>query len=249
MTIQIKSAEEIKAMREGGKILAHTLEEVMKKAMAGVSTWELDQLAEKTIRKFHAAPAFKGYNGFPATLCTNIDEVIVHGIPSKKTILKEGDLFTVDCGVIYKGMYTDAARSVGIGMISEEKARLLRTAHEALSKIQNNLKAGMKVSEIGKMVEDIVNKNGFFVINDLTGHGVGKKLHEDPIIFNFFDKNANQVLKPGMTLAIEPIFSAGTSEMVTLEDGWTIVTKDGSCAIQVENTMLITDNGADILTI
>ena len=249
MIIPIKTVEEIKAMREGGKILAHTLEEVMKKAVAGISTWELDQFAEKTIRKFNGIPAFKGYNGFPATLCTCVDEVIVHGIPSKKTILKEGDLFTVDCGVIYKGMYTDAARSIGIGKISEEKTLLLKTANEALSKVQNNLRAGMKVNEIGEMVEEIVNRNGFFVISDLTGHGVGKKLHEDPIVFNFFNKSANQVLKPGMTIAVEPIFSVGTHEMETLEDDWTIVTKDGSCAVQVENTMLITENGVNILTI
>lgn len=248
MAIPIKTPYEIAAMRISGKILAEVLEEISKLAKSGVSTYELDQFAEKYIREKGATPAFKNYNGYPATLCTAIDEVIVHGIPRTSQILKEGDLFTVDCGVIYQGMYTDAARSMGIGQISEKKSKLLETAKFALDEAIKTAKSGNHLSEISKTIQKIVESAGFYIIKDLTGHGIGKTLHEEPVVLNYWDNQSGPVLKPGMTLAIEPIFSAGTSKMKTLSDGWTIVTIDNSPAVQQEHTILITENGNEILT-
>jgi len=248
MNIPIKTDGEIEAMRHGGKILAQVLEETMKRAAPGISTWELDRFAEEMIRRLGAAPAFKGYHGFPGTLCTNINEVVVHGIPKKNEILKEEDLFTIDCGVIYKGLYTDAARSKVIGNGSADKVLMVKTAYQALSSAIDTAKPGVRLGEISKTIQNIIEAAGFSVVRDLTGHGVGKKLHEEPIILNFFDGDMGPFLKPGMTLAIEPIFSMGSSEIITLKDNWTITTDDNSCAIQVENTILITQDGNEILT-
>lgn len=235
-------------MRISGRILAEVLDACSKKAQIGVSTKELDTFAEDLIRKNGAIPAFKGYHGFPATLCTAVNDRIVHGIPRADEILQDGDLLTIDCGVTYEGMVTDAARSIGIGKISDEKKRLIKTANEALSKAIDLAKPGVHVGEIGALIQETIEEEGFHVIYDLTGHGVGRKLHEDPIIANYFDGNKGPTLKAGMTIAIEPIFSSGTSKMKTLKDGWTIVTVDGSTAVQAENTLLITKDGCEVLT-
>lgn len=248
MPITIKSEEEIKIMREGGQILAEVLEKICKMAVAGISTLELDEFAENFIKGKGGKPGFKGYHGYPKTLCTAINEVIVHGIPKKDEILKEGDLLTIDCGVLYKGMYTDAARSLAIGQISKEKEHLLKTAEIALEKAINLAIPGIHLNEIGKTIQKTVEDAGFHIIYDLTGHGIGKALHEDPIILNYWEGNPGPILKPGMTLAIEPIFSAGTNKMKTLNDNWTIKTVDNSCAVQVENTVLITEEGNELLT-
>ncbi len=248
MAIPIKTQEEIKKMREGGHILAQILENVMEMAAPGVSTLELNQFAEKLIRKKNGKPTFKGYHGFPAALCTCRNEIIVHGIPKKDDILQEGDIFTIDCGVTYKGMITDAARSKIIGKGSPQKENLLRTAFEVLEIATNLIKPNIHLNEIGKTIEKHVNKAGFHIIHDLTGHGVGKKLHEEPLITNFWEGKPGPRLSPGMTLAIEPIFSAGTSKMKTLPDGWTLITTDNSPAVQVENTILVTDQGSEVLT-
>ncbi|MBI4975314.1 type I methionyl aminopeptidase [Candidatus Peregrinibacteria bacterium] len=248
MAITIKTEEEILYMKIGGKILAEVLQEILKRAREGVSTYELDIFAEEFIRDKGGIPAFKGYHGFPATLCTAINEVIVHGIPKKDEFLKNGDLLTIDSGVIYKDLYTDAARSIGIGEISKEKERLLKTAKMALSRATDIAKPNTHLNEIGKIIEATVKKEGFHVIHNLTGHGVGRKLHEEPIVLNYWEGKSGPLLQPGMTLAIEPIFSAGTSEMETLKDNWTIVTVDRSTAVQEENTILITESGNEILT-
>lgn len=248
MAILIKTDREIELMRISGRILAEVLDACSKKAQIGISTKELDTFAEDLIRKNGAIPAFKGYHGFPATLCTAVNDRIVHGIPKADEILQDGDLLTIDCGVTYEGMVTDAARSIGIGNISDEKKRLIKTANEALSKAIDLAKPGVHVGEIGALIQKTIEAQGFHVIYDLTGHGVGRKLHEDPIIANYFDGNKGPTLKAGMTIAIEPIFSSGTSKMKTLKDGWTIVTVDGSTAVQAENTLLITEKGCEILT-
>lgn len=248
MSIIIKSTEEIEAIRISGKILAEVLAECCKQAKIGLSTYELDQFAEKIIREKGGIPAFKGYHGFPATLCTCLNDRIVHSIPRKDEFLKEGDLLTIDCGVIYGGMYTDAARSIGIGQISAEKEKLITTANQALNNAIDMAKPGIHIGEISKTIQKIVETAGFYVIYDLTGHGVGRKLHEDPVIANYFDGNKGPILKEGMTIAIEPIFSIGTNYLKTLSDGWTIVTTDGSIAVQAENTILITKNGNEVLT-
>lgn len=248
MSIPIKTAQEIEAMRESGQILAELLEECIKRAKPGVSTQELDEFAENFILKKGGKPAFKGFHGYPATLCTAIDEIIVHGIPSKNQILKEGDLFTVDCGVIYKGMYSDAARSIGIGKISGEKNGLLKTAKKALNKAIELAKPGTPLGKISKAIQEIIEKEGYHIIHDLTGHGIGKTLHEEPIITNYWDGTAGPILKEGMCIAIEPIFSSTTSKMKTLKDKWTIVTIDNSPSVQEEHTILIGEKGAEILT-
>lgn len=247
MHIIIKTNSEIDLMRISGKILAEVLEKTCKRAAPGISTNELDIFAEELIRKRGGIPGFKGYHGFPKTLCTAINEIIVHGIPRKDEILKEGDLLTIDCGVIYKGLNTDAARSVGIGEISPQKSKLIKTAYMALDNAIKKALPNKHLNEIGKAIQETVENAGFHVIKDLTGHGVGKKLHEDPVILNYYEGNPGPILRPGMTLAIEPIFSIGTSEMETLEDNWTIVTKDRSCAVQVEHTILVTETGNEIL--
>ncbi len=250
MPIPIKNEAEIKAMREGGKILANLLEEIRLRAKVGVSTYELDEFAEKFIKRHGATPGFKGYKGFPATLCTTIDEEVVHGIPDKNRYLKEGDLFTVDCGVIYEGLYTDAARSMGIGKISNEKEKLIETAKIALKEAIRVAKPGTRVGKIGETIEKIVKKAGFKIIKDLTGHGIGKNLHEDPIILNYKnnDDPSDPILKPGMTMAIEPIFTTGIGKIKEAEDKWTLVTIDKEPSVQEENTILITQKNNEILT-
>jgi len=248
MQIIIKNFEEIILLRESGKILAETLKATANFAKEGMSTLDLDIFAETFIKERGGKPAFKGYHGFPGTLCTSINEEIVHGIPSADRILKNGDLLTIDCGVSYKGLITDSAISIGIGEISAEKEKLIKTADEALSRAIDTARPGIHLSELSKVIEKTVKDAGFHVIRDLTGHGVGRQLHEDPIILNFFDGNPGPTLKPGMTIAIEPIFSSGTSEMKELDDNWTLVTIDNSCAVQKEHTILITEDGNNILT-
>jgi len=248
MAISIKTTEEIEIMRKAGKVLSETLDEVIKYAKEGVSTGELDAIAEQFIRSKGMLPAFKGFHGFPGTLCTAINEVVVHGIPRKDEILKDGDLLTIDCGVLYKGLYTDAARSITIGNASKEKLRLIKTAKLALDRAIMMAQPGNHVSEISIVIEETIKQAGFKVIQDLTGHGVGRDLHEEPTILNYWDGSKGPTLKPGMTIAIEPIFSISASEIVTLKDDWTIITKDRSCAVQEENTILITESGNEILT-
>jgi methionyl aminopeptidase len=249
MAIIIKTPEEIELMRQGGKILAEVLEEVCKLAKVGISTLELDQFAEKFIIEHSGLPSFKGYRGFPGTLCTSINEEIVHGIPKKDRLLKEGDLLTIDCGVTFEGMITDAARSIIVGKASSEKEKLIKTAYQALSKAIDIVKPGIHIGKISRTIQDVIEKAGFHVIRDLTGHGVGKFLHESPTILNYYNGNPGPIIEPGMTLAIEPIFSVGTSRLRTLSDKWTLVTTDNSCAVQAENTIVVTPSGCEILTV
>ncbi|MFA6917262.1 MAG: type I methionyl aminopeptidase [Candidatus Gracilibacteria bacterium] len=249
MPIIIKTPEEIELMRKGGKILAEVLEETCKLAKPGISTLELDKFAEKFIKDRGGIPSFKGYHGFPGTLCTSINEEIVHGIPKKDRILQEGDLLTIDCGVTFDGLITDAARSIGIGTISKEKEKLIKTAYLALSKAIDIIKPGIHIGAIGRTVQRVIEKAGFHVIRDLTGHGVGKFLHEAPTILNYYEGIPGATLEPGMTLAIEPIFSAGTSRLRTMSDKWTLATIDNSCAVQAENTIVVNSSGCEILTI
>lgn len=248
MPINIKTQDQIEKMRKSGKILAELLDTLVKNVKPGISTKELDNFAEKFIREKGGKPAFKGYRNFPATICTAIDEVVVHGIPKENKILKNGDLLTIDSGVIYEGYYTDAARSVGIGQISPQKQKLITTAKIALSKAIDMAHPGVHLGEISKEIQKIIENAGFHVIYDLTGHGIGATLHEEPHVLNYYDGHPGPILKAGMTMAFEPIFAVGTSEIITQNDGWTIQTKDGSCSVQEENTILITEDGNEILT-
>ncbi len=249
MSKYIKTPAEISAMRIGGKILGEVLSATCKMAKPGISTYELDQFAENFIRSKGATPAFKGFHGFPATLCTAINEVIVHGIPRKDEILKNGDLLTIDCGVTYKNLCTDAARSIIVGDKEEpEKKRMIEVATKALEEATKILKDGTPVNQIGKIIEAIVQSAGYKIIKELTGHGLGHSLHEPPCITNHFDPSEKSILKEGMTIAIEPIFSISSEKMITKSDNWTLVTSDNSLAVQVENTILITKTGHEVLT-
>lgn len=248
MAINIKTPDQIEKMRRSGKILAELLNVLVQNVKPGISTKELDNFAEKFIKEKGGKPAFKGYRDFPATICTAIDEVVVHGIPKTNQILKNGALLTIDSGVIYEGYYTDAARSVGIGQISSQKQKLIKIAKIALSKAIDMARPGVHLGEISKEIQKIIETAGFHVIYDLTGHGIGTTLHEEPHVLNYYDGHPGPILKPGMTIAIEPIFAVGTSEIITQNDGWTIQTKDGSCSVQQENTILITEYGNEILT-
>jgi methionyl aminopeptidase len=248
MRIFIKDKNEIRLMQESGEILALVLSEMERKIAPGIFTEDLDRLAEEIITSHGAKPAFKGYKGFPKTICSCINEEIVHGIPGKRE-LKEGDIITIDCGVVYKDFYSDSAITRGVGIIKPEAEKLIKTSEKALKKAIEIAKPGIRIRDISRVIEKTVAKNGFSIIKDLVGHGIGKKLHEDPQIPNFVDKtDPGPLLQPGMTLAIEPIISAGNGEAKVGRDQWTYITKDGSLSAQTEHTIAITEKGCIILT-
>ncbi len=234
-------------MKKSGQILGLVLSQIETYIRPGLTTLEIDQLAEKIIRQEGGVPAFLGYQGFPASTCISINEEVVHGIPGSRKI-QAGDLVTVDCGVNYHGMITDSAITAGTGTVTAEAEKLCRTAEKALQRAIEIARPGIRTTEISKTIEKIVRKEGFGIVEDLSGHGVGFKLHEDPYIFNFYNGQPGPIMQPGMTLAIEPIITLGASNTKTLQDGWTIVTKDGSLSVQVEHTIAITEKGAEILT-
>jgi methionyl aminopeptidase len=251
--IPLKSLEEIELIRESSRIVADVLKLISGQIRPGVTTLELDKMAEDYIRTMGGEPAFKGYgwdkkNLFPATLCTSIDSEVVHGIPGKRT-LKDGDLLSVDVGVKKNGFYGDGAWSFAVGSISEEKHRLMRVTQESLFKGIEQASVGNKVHDISHAVQQHVETNGFSVVRDLVGHGVGKKLHEDPSVPNFGEAGTGPVLKEGMTLAIEPMVNAGTWRVKVAADGWTVSTSDGKPSAHFEHTIAIVNGKADILTL
>ncbi len=247
MTIGIKGDDEIKIMREGGRILGMILSELQKMLQEGVCGLEIDQKAEALMKQYGVLPSFKGYRGFPNVVCFNVNDQVVHGIPGK-SMLKNGDIVTIDCGVIYKDFHTDSAVSAGVGSIGSELDRFLKTAEKALQKGIEAAGPGVRIHKISGTIQDIVERNGYSVVRDLTGHGIGKNLHEDPYVPNFRDLHHGPILQPGMTIAIEPIITMGNGRVKTLKDNWTIITADGSFATQVEHTILITKKGVEILT-
>ncbi len=251
--MQIKSKREIEVIREGGRIVAEVLKLVGAHAKTGVTTLELDQIAEEYIRSCDAEPAFKGYgrakhNKFPATLCTSIDEEVVHGIPANRR-LKEGEILSIDVGVRKNGYYADGAMSFRIGEVSPEKERLLKITEESLYKGIEQAIAGNTVHDIGSAVQQHVESNGFNVVRDLVGHGVGKELHEEPSIPNYGKPGTGMKLKEGMTLAIEPMVNYGTWKVKVLADGWTVVTEDGQPSAHFEHTIAIVNGKPEILTV
>lgn len=243
----IKTPEEIALMREGGKILGNCLKETALLAKEGTSTYRLDQFAENYLKKHGAIPSFKGYHGFPAALCTCINTKVVHGIPNKEEFLREGDIISIDCGALYKGFHTDTTILIGIGRIGPEKKKMISVAEETLGSAINMLRDGVYLSDLSGTIENVIVKNGYSVVKELTGHGIGRSLHEPPHITNYREEKY-PILKAGMTLAIEPIFSNGSGKIKTLSDNWTIVTADNSLAVQIEHTVLITENGCEVLT-
>ena len=247
--VEIKSAREIKIMREASRIVATVLREVMSMVEPGQTTGELDAFAEKRIREMGATPSFKGYHGFPASICASINNEVVHGIPNAKRVIHKGDLLKVDTGAYFEGYHGDSCITVCVGESSAEAQTLSRVAQESLTAGLSQVKAGNTLLDIAGAVEDHVKANGFSVVEDYTGHGVGRNLHEEPSVFNFrTDELPNVTLRPGMTLAIEPILNAGSKACRTLKDRWTVVTRDGSLSAQWEHTVLVTSDGCEILT-
>ncbi len=250
--IILKTNNELKLMREANRIIAVVLTDIKEKIKPGVSTYELDQWAEDCIQSFDAKPAFKGYGNeyrtFPATLCTSINDEVVHGIPSKDRILEEGDIIGVDVGSIYKGYFGDGAYTYAVGTISQEARALLDCCEKALYEGIKEAIPGNRVTDISVAIDDFVSPKGFGIVRDLTGHGIGKSLHEEPQVLNFNDGSKGKKLKSNMTLAIEPMINSGSYQIKTLEDKWTVVSDDGSLSAHYEHTIAVTSNGPEILT-
>lgn len=249
MAVSIKSEREIQLMRESCKILAKVYEELEKAIRPGISTKELDVLAEKLIRSYDCIPNFLNYNGFPATICASVNEAVVHGIPDRHTILRDGDIISIDCGCIYKGYHSDAARTYAVGNISPEVQKLMDVTKQSFFEGIKMAKAGNHLYDISNAIDDYVTPYGYGIVKDLVGHGIGTGLHEDPQVPNFRQKRKGLLLQPGMTLAIEPMINLGTWEVEFLDDDWTVVTRDGLPSAHYENTILITDGEPEILTL
>ncbi len=247
--IILKSDREIQAMREAGRLTALAHQEVVKAIVPGVTTMELDRVAEAFIRQAGGQPSFKGYLGYPGSICASVNHVVVHGIPSQHTKLQEGDILSVDIGVFYGGFHGDAARTWPVGVVGPEAERLLRVTEESLQRGLAQVKAGGFLTDIGHAVQTYVESQGFTVVRDYVGHGIGTKMHEDPQIPNFGAPGQGPQLRPGMVLAIEPMVNAGGYAVRTLADGWTVVTTDSSLSAHFEHTVALTDRGAEILTL
>jgi methionyl aminopeptidase len=253
MNIIIKNKKEIEIIREGGKILAEILDKVSTRIKAGVSAYDLDQYAFKLIKEKGGKPAFLNYKpegaskAYPASLCVSINDEIVHGIPAKNKILKDGDIVSIDLGLKYKGLFTDHAMTVGVGEISAKNKKLIEKTKEALDIGIWAAVGGKTVGDIGNAIETFVSKN-YGLVRDLAGHGVGKEVHEDPYVPNFGKAGSGPKLIPGMIIAIEPMLCVGRGDIISMSDGYTIKTKDGSTSAHFEHTILITEGGAEILT-
>lgn len=248
-TIALKSSAEIELMRRSGQIAATVLKEIIDLAKPGMTTMDLDLYAERRIKEMGATPSFKGYHGFPATLCTSINHEAVHGIPSANRKLTEGDLVKVDVGAYCQGYHGDSCVTIAVGKVTQQANRLLNAANSALYCGIEQVKEGNYLLDIAGAIEDYVKKMGYSVVEDYTGHGVGRNLHEDPQVFNFRTKELPNVrLKSGMVLAIEPILNAGSKYTKTLRDRWTVVTLDNLLSAQFEHTVLVTSTGYEILT-
>lgn len=244
-----KTKEELEIMRYGGKILGKILTELEKAVKPGITTDYLDKEAEKLFKFFNVQASFKGYRNFPKNICVCINDEIVHGIPSPAKNIREGDLVTIDCGVYYQGFHTDSAISIGVGSISEEKKYFLETVKKTLINAIKLIKPGVRLGDLGSYIQRMIESKGYSIVRDLTGHGIGKNLHEAPVIYNFGKKNTGLALKPGMTLAIEPIVNMGQRFTKTLSDRWTIVSLDKSLSCQFEHTIAVTSTGYEVLTI
>lgn len=246
--IKIKSEREIALLKEAGHIVALCHEAMKKHVRAGISTWELNEICEKIILEHGATPSFKGYGGFPASVCASVNEVVVHGIPSKKQILKEGDIIAIDIGACYKGYHGDSAWSYAVGKISIKDEQLMKVTHDALYAGLAVLKDGVHLGDVEAAIGNYIQPYGYGIVEDFTGHGVGHELHEDPAIYNFGTPGTGPILKEGMVIAIEPMVNAGTKRVRVLADGWTTVTQDKSKSAHYEHTVIVRKNGYEITT-
>ena len=247
--IKIKSQEEIELMREAGRITRDTLKVVENSIKVGISTKELDKIAYDYIKSQGATPSFKNYNGFPASICASVNDTIVHGIPSSDIILKEGDIISIDVGAKFQGYHGDAARTFPVGKIDPKVKRLIKITEQSFFEGIKGLKSGAFVGDVSNRVQSFVEKNGYSVVRELVGHGIGKQLHEDPMVPNFGRTGSGPRLSANCTIAIEPMVNMGDRNVMFLSDGWTCKTRDGLPSAHYENTVLITDNGVEILTL
>lgn len=249
MAVTIKSAKEIELMREAGKILASVHEELGKAIKPGISTKDIDDLGEKLIRQHGCIPSFLNYEGYPASICVSVNDEVVHGIPRADRILQEGDIVSLDAGVIYKGYHSDAARTHMVGEVSKEAKQLIEVTKQSFFEGIKYATEGRHLYEISAAIGAYAESFGYGVVRDLVGHGIGKNLHEDPQIPNFKQRRRGMKLQAGMTLAIEPMINAGGFDVVWLDDDWTVVTEDGSLSAHYENTVLITKGEPEILSL
>lgn len=249
MSITIKSEREIELMTEAGRILEIVHDELHKALKPGMTTLDIDILGEEVIRSYGCEPSFLNYNGYPASICVSVNDEVVHGIPSSKRIIVEGDIVSLDAGVIYKGYHSDAARTYGVGRISESARKLIEVTRESFFEGIKFAKEGNHLFDISAAIGQYAASKGYGVVTELCGHGIGTHLHEDPQIPNFPVKRRGPKLKPGMTLAIEPMINMGTANVRWLEDDWTVVTQDGSLSAHYENTVLITSGEPKLLTL
>jgi methionyl aminopeptidase len=245
--IPLKSKQDLEMIRQSGKILAKIMQKLREFIRAGISTQEIDQLAEELVRKENAIPAFKGYKGFPANICTSINEEIVHGIPGERK-LENGDIISLDLGINYKGYFSDAAITLAVGRVEPRIKKLIEVTKTALSEGIKQARIENHLSDISYAIQSYVEKNGFSVVREFVGHGIGLKLHEEPEIPNFGRPQQGPILKEGMVFAIEPMVNMGSWESKILDNGWTAVTKDGLASSHFEHTVAITENGPAILT-
>lgn len=248
MPITIKSPREIELMTEAGRILEIVHDELEKALRPGMSTLEIDQLGEEVIRSYGCEPSFLNYNGYPASICVSVNDEVVHGIPSAHRILQEGDIVGLDAGLIYKGYHSDAARTHGIGEISQQAKDLIRVTRESFFEGIKYAKEGNHLFDISNAIGKYAEERGYGVVKDLCGHGIGANLHESPEIPNYIMKRRGVKLRRGMTLAIEPMINIGTWKVDFLDDDWTVVTQDGSLSAHYENTVLITEGEPKLLT-
>ncbi|MGB3404614.1 MAG: type I methionyl aminopeptidase [Microcoleaceae cyanobacterium] len=247
--IHIKSASEIEIMRQAARIVATVLKEISETVQPGMTTADLDKYAEKRIREMGAVPSFKGYYGFPGSICSCINNEVVHGIPSRRKVIKAGDVLKVDTGAYYNGFHGDSCITIAVGKVRDDADKLIKTAEETLYKGIEQVKAGAYLLDIAGAIQDYAEAQGFKVVEEFTGHGVGQNLHEEPSVFNTRTQDLPNVkLKAGMTLAIEPILNAGSRYTRTLSDRWTVVTVDNALSAQFEHTVLVTATGYEILT-
>lgn len=247
--VSLKSSREIDLMKDAGHLVARVLAKMEEIARPGVTTAHLDEVAESLIRAEGAVPAFKGYRGFPANICISIDEEVVHGIPGQRA-LHSGDIVSVDVGVKLKGYYGDGAITIPVDRITKERKRLLAVTQEALKRAIEKVRSGGKLKEVSAAIQETVESQGFSVVRKYVGHGIGRKMHEDPQVPNFVDSSfkLNLTLKPGMALAIEPMVNTGTYEVKTKKNGWTVITADGKPSAHFEHTVVLTEDGPEVLT-
>ena len=247
--ITVKTNEQISLMRESGKLTRDVLDLIGRSIKVGMTTKDLDKIAYDFIRSNGAIPSFLGYSGYPASICASVDQMVVHGIPSDDVVIKEGQLVSIDVGVILNGWHGDAARTFMVGEVSEQKRKLVKTTEECFFKAVENLRDGTPLGDIGYHVQTHAEANGFSVVRALVGHGIGREMHEDPSVPNYGKKGTGIRLKKGMTIAIEPMINMGTHQVDFLSDGWGVATRDGLPSAHYENTIAITDNGVEILTL